>query len=426
MKKKLLLMLAVILTCFFMAYPAILPEKKIIKTQQNLVAEIKSIVHAALDFPKALFKPNIGIEEMLHKEASTLNTAVINKVMTTIGCATAYNIEHNHILTIIDYSLPSSEKRLWVFDLKEMKLLFHTYVSHGIKSGTLLTNYFSNKNNSKASSIGVYKTEKTYYGRDGLSLILDGLERGFNDNAATRYVVMHGGWYVEESFIKKYGRAGRSWGCPAIPPNLTAPIINTIKEKSLFVVYYPSDNWIVKSKFLNCDLHASSQNSAKLETKMTPDVQENEQRDDVLFANVSLFKKRAESEPIVVMPADSYQRIFHSKAPLERMLRRQINKMEYIALSNHEFKNFATSTDKTQSMKDGLNEVYFAIPVVKMLKGYYETQMQIVNLGKIKEVNFNSTQANQLEQIKSFTIHFEGKSSITLKATNRFIRWLGL
>ena len=108
---------------------------------------------------------------------------------------------------------------------KEKKLLFHTYVSHGITSGTLLTNYFSNKYNSKASSIGVYKTEKAYYGREGLSLRLDGLDRSFNDNASNRSVVMHGGWYVDEHFIKKYGRPGRSWGCPALPLNFINPLL---------------------------------------------------------------------------------------------------------------------------------------------------------------------------------------------------------
>jgi hypothetical protein len=148
------------------------------------------------------------IKNMLEEKTYALNTSVINKVLTTLKCATQYNVARNNILTIIDYSLPSNEKRLWVFDLNQKKLLYNTYVSHGIRSGTLLTNYFSNKNNSKASSLGVYKTNKAYYGREGLSLRLDGLERNFNDNASIRSVVMHGGWYVEENFIKRYRRPG--------------------------------------------------------------------------------------------------------------------------------------------------------------------------------------------------------------------------
>ena len=114
---------------------------------------------------------------MLHQNAPALNTEAVNKVLTTLKCASKYNIKHNNILTIIDFSLPSSAKRLWVFDLAKNKLLFHTHVSHGIKSGSLLSNYFSNKVNSKASSIGVYNTEKAYFGRHGLSLKLYGLDK---------------------------------------------------------------------------------------------------------------------------------------------------------------------------------------------------------------------------------------------------------
>jgi hypothetical protein len=208
----LLWMLAVTTTCFSQQSPNALQQKELLipyTNYTNILDEIRTFVSEKFSLPG--FSRNKPVDElsdinnMLQKEANTLNASVIQKVLTTLKCSLEYNVNHNNILTIIDYSLPSSEKRLWVFDLKEKKLLFHTYVSHGIKSGTLLSNYFSNKYNSKASSIGVYKTNKTYYGRDGLSLRLDGLDSGFNDNASNRYVVMHGGWYVNEPFIKKYG-----------------------------------------------------------------------------------------------------------------------------------------------------------------------------------------------------------------------------
>src|SRR3990167_3161690 len=140
---------------------------------------------------------------LMLKEQKSLNSALVDKVLTTLVCSKMHHVDHNNILTIIDYSLPSSEKRLWIFDLKAKKLLFYTYVSHGITSGSLRSEYFSNKYNSRASSIGVFKTEQAYYGREGLSLKLEGLDRGFNDNAFNRYIVMHGGWYVNEPFIKK-------------------------------------------------------------------------------------------------------------------------------------------------------------------------------------------------------------------------------
>ncbi len=228
--------------------------------------------HALLDKPVLPLKSNIApvltnssdnldswqsseaIKTLLEQN-STLSLAAIDKVLETINCAknvtTRHStIENHNILSVIDYSKPSSEKRLWVFDLKEKTLIFNTYVSHGIKSGALLSTYFSNKYDSKASSIGIYKTDKIYHGRHGPSLKLEGLDRGFNDNASNRSIVIHGGWYVEDDFIKRYGRPGRSWGCPALPDTKTVDVINTIKDNSLMVIYYPNDRWFLKSRFL--------------------------------------------------------------------------------------------------------------------------------------------------------------------------------
>lgn len=377
-----------------------------------------------------------------NNRATQISEAVINKVLTTIKCADKYNIIHNQILTIIDYSLPSNEKRLWVFDLNKKVLLFNTYVSHGIKSGVLTSNFFSNKNNSKASSLGVYKTNAVYFGRHGLSLKLDGLERGFNDNASSRSVVMHGGWYVTENFIKKYGRAGRSWGCPAVPDELTSPIINTIKDNTLFVVYYPSDQWLLQSKFLRCDhiltpaIMANAQSNtvstiASKEEKSKPNNtpspfvtpvfsekslfgSENDQRDDILFADIHNRNRLADSEPVVAMSADSYSRIFNNKVPVDRMLRRQINNLEYIALSPTEIERLISSNE--------LNAIAFVVPVIKMVRGYYETQMNLVPMGKV----INITQSSKLPQTQRFTIHYENNTAVHLIPMHQFVRWVGL
>lgn len=296
------------------------------------------------------------VQDMLQREADTLSPAVIDKVITALKCATEHNVDRNNILTVIDYSLPSNQKRLWVFDLQAKKLLFHTYVSHGIKSGTLFTRYFSNKNDSKASSLGVYKTEKSYYGREGLSLKLAGLDKNFNDNAASRYIVMHGGWYMDENFIKRYGRAGRSWGCPAVPLTLYQPIINTIKENSLLVIYYPSDDWFVRSKFLTCGKMDAAVNRVQSATQLQQPPQDVDLREDILFADMNKNNQREEEDPIVVMSADSYERVFHAQAPLGRMLRRQINNSEYIALSKAEFNRLVM-----QNNKEGLDAINFVI-----------------------------------------------------------------
>ncbi len=361
---------------------------------------------------KVIIQPSNDLREMLHREALTLSPIVINKVMSVLECINKYNIDHNNILTIVDYSLPASEKRLWVFDLQDNKLLYHTYVSHGIKSGALASTNFSNKYDSKTSSIGVYRTQKTYYGRDGLSLRLDGLDNGFNSNASNRSIVMHGGWYVEEKFIKKYGRSGRSWGCPAVPLDLAKPIINTIKDNSLLVAYYPSDDWFAKSRFLRCEHFTPVQTEASV----IPVADDTGKRDEILYANIHEHSNSEENTAVLVMAADKYEQTFHAKAPLARMLRRQISDAEYIALSTSEFEQLLSNKVAT------FNDIYFVRPAIKMIRGYYETQMQLLSLGKIKQVTPEANHA----LTHSYTISFDTNRSVNLKGTDRFIRWLGL
>ena len=416
MKKMLLWMLALTSTCFATPTPGPLKEVQAAPINDFIIDDISSL--AILSRTSFANRPIAQIEAMLHEEAPTLSKSVIKKVLTTLKCARGYETENNNILTVIDYSLPSSEKRLWVFDLRDSKLLFYTYVSHGLKSGALLSNYFSNKYNSKASSIGTYATVKSYYGRDGLSLRLDGLDSGFNDNASNRSVVMHGGWYVNEDFIKKYGRAGRSWGCPALPLNLSDSIINTIKDKSLMVIYYPSDDWFTKSRFLNCGILSQKRayRTAMIGFKLP--TQSDETREEIVYVDLNGNGKHEESEPIIVMNADLYQTTFQAQAPLERMLRRQINNKEYIALTSKELQNIDT--------KLLLNDLYFVVPVLKMRRGYYITQMTPVTLGKIKDIKLSSNTPTPMSLSQNYSIDFEGKSTMRLRTTNQFIRWLGL
>lgn len=145
-----------------------------------------------------------------------------------------------NILTLIDFSLSSNAKRLWIIDLNTKTILYNSLVAHGRNTGNEFADSFSNKAESFKSSLGFYATGEVYQGKHGLSLRLDGLERGLNDNARSRAVVMHGADYVAESFIKNHSRLGRSLGCPAIPMNMTQEIINTIKEKSCLFIYHPS------------------------------------------------------------------------------------------------------------------------------------------------------------------------------------------
>lgn len=353
----------------------------------------------------------------IQQQGFQIDPKVLNSMEAILTYADLNQIEHNHILTIIDYSLPANQKRLWVLDLAAQKVLFHTYVSHGLKSGSLNSNFFSNRFNSKASSIGVYRTDKTYYGRHGLSLKLDGLDRGFNDNADMRAIVMHGGWYVEEEFIQKYGRAGRSWGCPAVPDQLTANIIHTIKDKSLFVIYYPSTEWFEKSRFLQ---HESTNPPTQLTAQRQSNNPVQDNREDVLLAHIQKTRKYQETEAILAMPVTRYTALFQTPAPLERMLRRQIDNQEYIAVSKTEFDKLLKIYPKnTQHFQD----LCFILPEIKMIRGYYATEMRRVKMSAITEVDASSPSPTRDAH---YTVHFADHSSVSLKTTHRFIRWLGL
>lgn len=411
-----LLLVIVAVTAMYFSFPVVNKASSETQAQSLTMAEENEEEQS---FVPAI-NPLIDIKRLLTKESYQLNPKVIDKVLTTVQCTNKYNIEHNNILTIIDYSLPANQKRLWVFDVYARKLLFHTYVSHGIKSGALISNYFSNRYNSKASSIGVYKTDKSYYGREGLSLRLTGLDPSFNDNASNRSVVMHGGWYMDEKFIQKYGRPGRSWGCPALPLQEYKGIINTIKENSLLVIYYPSEQWFGKSKFLNCDMP----NSAISKTTIPPEAPfipvEKQFREDIYLAQLKIKTKAEGKEAVLAMNADDYMHLFDVKPPLERMLRRQINGSEYIALSDVELAQMAKNKNLDNAAI--LKTVHFVIPVLVMSHGYYETQMQIIDLGNIKEIKTSADPA----QSNDYTVYFSDKPAVALRATNQFIRWLGL
>lgn len=158
---------------------------------------------------------------------------------------------NDHIISIADFTKSSKSKRLFIIDLDQQKLLYRTYVAHGQGSGEEFARRFSNIPESLQSSPGFYTTSSTYVGKHGYSLKLQGLERGINDKADQRAIVVHGADYVSESFIRDHGYLGRSWGCPAIPEKLHKPIINTIKNGSLLFIYSENPAYTRKSSILN-------------------------------------------------------------------------------------------------------------------------------------------------------------------------------
>ena len=181
-----------------------------------------------------------------------LRPEVLHRALDSYACARKQGLGRRGTLTIIDFERPSTEQRLWVIDTRDGTLLHHELVAHGKNSGEDLATVFSNVVDSKQSSLGLFVTAETYDGKHGLSLRLDGLEPGFNDRARERYIVVHGADYVSEAHIEEFGRLGRSWGCPALPLEVSSTIINQIAEGTLMFVYYPQEDWLEQSAYLHC------------------------------------------------------------------------------------------------------------------------------------------------------------------------------
>jgi len=154
-------------------------------------------------------------------------------------------------LTICDFSQSSSKKRFYIIDMESQQLLVNTFVAHGRNSGSEFANSFSNKPESLQSSLGFYITGGTYIGKHGLSLRVNGMEPGINDNAMERTIVIHGADYVDPARVKSGVFMGRSWGCPAVPKAESAHIISLIKNGTCFFIYHPQKKYIQASKILN-------------------------------------------------------------------------------------------------------------------------------------------------------------------------------
>jgi hypothetical protein len=181
----------------------------------------------------------------------SIDLDVFDLALNATSCAIrADAVERPRTLTVIDYSKPSTEKRLWVFDLATRSLLYEELVAHGQGSGGNRSTLFSNEPDSHQSSLGLFVTDEAYDGKNGYSLRLDGLDAGINDRARERAIVIHGAPYVSDGFIHEHGRLGRSWGCPALRTDAAREIIDRIKGGGVVFAYYPDDDLMKSSKFL--------------------------------------------------------------------------------------------------------------------------------------------------------------------------------
>lgn len=198
-------------------------------------------------------RPSMPNSRMLYHEMAlegTIDYTVFERAIARYNRMGSFD---KNILTVIDFTKPSTEKRLFVIDLKLKKVLFISYVAHGRNSGEKYATSFSNQEGSFKSSLGFYQTENTYYGKNGYSLVLNGLERGINDKAKERAIVVHGAAYADPSTIRSCGRLGRSLGCPALPLAVSKKIIDTIKGGTLLYIHGDDKTYASRSTFIRQD-----------------------------------------------------------------------------------------------------------------------------------------------------------------------------
>jgi len=185
--------------------------------------------------------------------AAGVSLDVLHLALSAIECGVrSGDLAAPPTLTLIDYSMPSTMPRLWVFDLRSGTMLFKELVAHGKGTGDNMAERFSDDMNSHQSSLGLFVTADTYIGNNGYSLRLDGLEPGFNSRARERAIVMHGAAYVSAEFAAKQGRLGRSWGCPALSDAVARHVIDTVRGGGVVFSYYPDPAWLARSRFLHC------------------------------------------------------------------------------------------------------------------------------------------------------------------------------
>jgi len=215
----------------------------------STVPDKKNSINVAAEVAKTIATENESVYNHLDANSYTLPSfEAFNVALDGFNYLKDKGMIQKNILTIVDFSLSSNAKRLWVIDLDQNKILFQTLVAHGKNTGEEYAQAFSNQAESFKSSVGFYATAEIYNGKHGMSLKLDGLQKGLNDKARERAVVMHGADYVSESFIKQHNRLGRSQGCPAVPVEMNQKIINVIKDKSCLFIYHPAAKQEIFSK----------------------------------------------------------------------------------------------------------------------------------------------------------------------------------
>ncbi len=201
-----------------------------------------AVATATADVPASpLTRPELpALESALIQEATDLHPEALHAALSSWDALRAQGEVQSALLSVIDYELPSTEKRMWVFDLESRHVLFHELVAHGRNSGDDLAVAFSNEDGSYMSSLGAFVTGSAYDGKNGYSLHLRGVQANVNDRAEARAIVMHGAPYVDEEIARRQGRLGRSLGCPAVRPEIARALIDEIKDGTVLYAWHPS------------------------------------------------------------------------------------------------------------------------------------------------------------------------------------------
>jgi len=190
--------------------------------------------------------------DSLSRAAPGLNKEALRHAVAAMQCAVNNGAQPAQRLAVIDYSLPSTARRLWIFDLKRQRVLLRDFVAHGRQSGENLATRFSNREGSHQSSLGLFRTAESYQGKHGYSLRMDGLEPGINDRARERAIVIHSAAYVDPALARSQGRIGRSLGCPAVRPEVGRMVVDQLKGGQFMFSWYPDRRWLQNSAYLNC------------------------------------------------------------------------------------------------------------------------------------------------------------------------------
>lgn len=190
--------------------------------------------------------------DSLSRAAPGLNKEALRHAVAAMQCAVNNGAQPAQRLAVIDYSLPSTARRLWIFDLKRQRVLLRDFVAHGRQSGENHATRFSNREGSHQSSLGLFRTAESYQGKHGYSLRMDGLEPGINDRARERAIVIHSAAYVDPALARSQGRIGRSLGCPAVRPEVGRMVVDQLKGGQFMFSWYPDRRWLQNSAYLNC------------------------------------------------------------------------------------------------------------------------------------------------------------------------------